>query len=201
MTRLSMQDLCSLIDEEHMGNYYELQSNHALEAIKNREHLIITFGASIFVSSGPLQELLRLRVIALETLRFNFVMFEQNSESSYDDFGPGSVVASPEDSTQTIYDAARSSITGSLDAEDLRTVATIDNLLLYEVRRIQGLCLTLHEPSMNTLQVNDEEDYRKVRDAGKLETRLLRRGSSTIRRAEDKLRTIKTSNLIFVFSK
>jgi len=184
-----------------MDECYERQSSRALEDITHKEHLIITFGASIFVSSGPPQELLRLRMIALETLRFNFVMFEQKSKSSYESFGPGSVAASPEDLAQTIYDTARSLITGSLNAEDLWTVATIDNLFLYEVRRIQDLCLTFHESSMNALQVNGEEDYKKVLDTGELESGLLRRGSSTIRNAENKLGNIGTSNLIFVFGK
>jgi len=128
-----------------MDNCSELRSDDALEDITCREHLIITFSASIFVSSGPSQELLKLRVIALDPIYYNFVIFEQKSRSSYENFGSGSVVAFPEDLAQTIYNCARSRITTWLDAEDPSTVATIDSLRLYEVRGIQDLCLTLHE--------------------------------------------------------
>ena len=72
-------------------------------------------------------------------------MFEQKSRSSYENFGSESVVTFPEDSAQTIYDVARSLITGSLNVEDPWTIATIDSLSLHEVRGIKNLCLTLHE--------------------------------------------------------
>ena len=73
-------------------------------------------------------------MVAPETsLRFNFAMFEQKSRSSYENFGSESVVTFPEDSAQTIYDAARSLITRSLYVEDPWTIATVDSLSLYEV--------------------------------------------------------------------
>jgi hypothetical protein len=53
---LSGNELCDLINEEYLDNCYGRRSNHALEGIAHREH--ITFRVSIFVSSGPLQELL-----------------------------------------------------------------------------------------------------------------------------------------------
>jgi len=143
-TARSKKKLCDFINEEYIDECYERQSRCRLEDIKHKEHLIITFSASILVSSGPSQELLRLRVVALET--YNFVMFEQKSRSSYDNFGSGSVVAFSEDSAQTIYNSARSRITTWLDAEDPSTVATIDSLHLYEVGGgIQNLCSALHE--------------------------------------------------------
>ena len=68
------------------------------------------------------------------TLDFNFVMFEQKSGVSYDDFGSGSVVGFPQDSAQMIYDAAHSLIARRLSGEDLWATATIESLTLYEVR-------------------------------------------------------------------
>ena len=47
----------------------------------------------------------------------------------------------PEDSAQTIYDAARSLITRRLDAENPWTIATIKNLTLYEELRIENVPL------------------------------------------------------------
>ena len=70
-------------------------------------------------------------------------MFEQKCRSSYDNFGSGSAVGFPEDSAQTIYDAAYSLIANRLNCEDPWTVATIKNLTLYEVLRIENL--PLHE--------------------------------------------------------
>ena len=74
---------------------------------------------------------------------FKFVMLEEKSRSSYDNLGFESVVTFPEDSTQTIYDAARSCITKMLSRDE--DVATIDNLRLYEVRLVRNVCLVLHE--------------------------------------------------------
>ena len=56
---------------------------------------------------------------------------------------------------------------------------------------------------MNTLQVNGqyEEGYKRALEEGRLEPDLLRSRSSAIRNVEEKLGDIKTSNLIFVFSK
>jgi hypothetical protein len=76
-------------------------------------------------------------MIIPETLRFDFVMFEEEHKSSYKYFGPGSVMAFLEDSAQIIHETARSLITRSLKLEDRSTLATIDDLSLYEVRRIQ----------------------------------------------------------------
>ena len=70
-------------------------------------------------------------------------MFEKESRSSYNDLGCGSVATFPEDSTQTIYDAARSNITRRLSNDE--NIVTVDSLCLHEVRRIQNLCLILHE--------------------------------------------------------
>ena len=74
---------------------------------------------------------------------FKFVMLEEKSRSSYDNFGSGSVVTFPEDSIQTIYDAARSLIAKGLSIHE--NVVTIDNLCLYEVRLVRNVCLILHE--------------------------------------------------------
>lgn len=85
-------------------------------------------------------------MITLETsLRIKFAMLELKSKDSYDNFGSGSAVASLEDSTQTIYDAARSSIVQLLTDEDPWTTATVDSLSLYEVRHIRNPHSTLHE--------------------------------------------------------
>lgn len=79
------------------------------------------------------------------TLHLNFLMFEQTSTHPYVEFGSGSVVVFPEDSTQVIYDAARSEITHSPPDEGPETIVMIDSLVLYEVRRTQNLCLSLSE--------------------------------------------------------
>lgn len=73
------------------------------------------------------------------------MIFENPSRFSFDIFGHGNVVASPDDSAQTIYDAARRVTTRSLQNEDPWTVATIDWFCLREVGRIKKLCLTLSE--------------------------------------------------------
>lgn len=72
------------------------------------------------------------------TLCFNFVMFEQISMFSYEYFGSGSVVGFPEDSAQTIYAVAHSLIARRLDGEDPWTVATVKNLSLYEMLRVEN---------------------------------------------------------------
>ena len=61
-------------------------------------------------------------------------MFEQESRDTYEDLGFGSLVGFPEDSAQTIYDAARSLIARRLAGEDLCAAITIKSLTLYEVR-------------------------------------------------------------------
>ena len=66
-------------------------------------------------------------------------MFEQTHRSSCDSFGSGSVTAFPEDSAQTVYDAARSLIIGGLSTDE--NIVTIDGLSLYEVRGIRNLYL------------------------------------------------------------
>ena len=57
-------------------------------------------------------------------------------------------------------------------------------------------------PPLNALQVKVqyETDYRKALD-GELQPHLLRRGFSAIRRAEDNVRNLETSNLVVLFSK
>jgi hypothetical protein len=48
-----------LIDQEYMRNCRELSSNCALEEVKHHRYLVVTLSASLFVSSGPSQELMR----------------------------------------------------------------------------------------------------------------------------------------------
>jgi len=84
-------------------------------------------------------------IVQETTLHLNFVVFEDKSGPSYDYAGTGSVVASFEDSAQTVYDKARSLITNWLDYERPWAIATIDSLSLYEVRPIKNPCLSLCE--------------------------------------------------------
>ena len=68
-------------------------------------------------------------------------MFERSFDS-YENFGPGHVMAFPGDSAQKIYDAARSDILNLLRIESSNFIYTIDSLSVHEVRYIQNLCLT-----------------------------------------------------------
>ena len=74
-------------------------------------------------------------------LRFDFVIFQKRSDS-YEDFGPGCVMALPGDLARKVHDAARSNILNLLRGEDPGFTYTIDSLSVYEVRCIQDLCLT-----------------------------------------------------------
>lgn len=75
---------------------------------------------------------------ALEvSLCFEYATFEQKPNSPYSLLGLRSVVVSPEDSVQSIFDAASSFITILLAAEYPSSVTTFNNLTLYEVRGIQ----------------------------------------------------------------
>ena len=85
-------------------------------------------------------------MIVLETtLHLNLVVFERKPGPSYDRFGSESVVASLEDSAQTIYDKAHSLITEWLSDDDPWNIATIHSLPLYEVRPIKNPCLAFYE--------------------------------------------------------
>ena len=59
-------------------------------------------------------------------------MFER-TPNSYEYYGDESVMVFPDDSAQTIHDAARSSIIMSLLGEDSLAIFTIKSLSLHEV--------------------------------------------------------------------
>jgi len=65
-------------------------------------------------------------------LRFDFVIFE-NRSGSYDNFGPGHVMAFSGDSARKIHDAARSRILDLLCGEDPNVTYTIVSLSVHEV--------------------------------------------------------------------
>ena len=92
--------------------------------------------------------------------RFNFVVFERKSESSYEavqpEYGPHEVtIVSLADPIETLYNVAHSVIAESLAAEDLPGIYYFS---LHEVRGTQNLCLTPREPL-----TGEEGTQRKIR--------------------------------------